>query len=129
MARAHPPFSTEPVSVTNSARCGPFASGDLVQLTDPKGRMHTITLTPGKSFHSHRGAIEHDDLIGLVQGSVVTNSGSTEYLALRPLLDDFVLSMPRGLRLFIQRMRPELLAWPDSGRGCRLPKRGWVRGL
>ena len=96
MARAHAPFSTEPVSVTNSARSGPFVAGDLVQLTDPKGRMHTITLTPGKSFHSHRGAIEHDVIIGLAQGSVVTNSGSTDYLVLRPLLDDFVLSMPRG---------------------------------
>ena len=34
---------------------GPFRPGDRVQLTDPKGRMHTIMLEPGKAFHTHRG--------------------------------------------------------------------------
>ena len=43
---------------------GAFAPGDRVQLTDPKGRLHTVVLTPGKQFHTHRGAIAHDDLIG-----------------------------------------------------------------
>ena len=45
-------------------RHGPFAPGDLVQLTDPKGRMHTIELVAGKEFHTHRGVIAHDELIG-----------------------------------------------------------------
>ena len=37
-------------------RRGPFSAGERVQLTDPKGRLHTIALTPGKQFHTHRGA-------------------------------------------------------------------------
>jgi ribose 5-phosphate isomerase A len=56
-----------------------------VQLTDPKNRMHTILLEPGKEFHTHRGALAHDALIGLPEGSVVTSSGSTAYLALRAI--------------------------------------------
>ena len=75
---------------------GPFNEGDLVQLTDPKGKIHTITLTVGKVFHTHRGGIDHTDIIGLESGSVIYASGGSAYLALRPLLDDFVLSMPRG---------------------------------
>lgn len=75
---------------------GPFRQGDRVQLTDPKGRMHTITLTPAKVFHTAKGAIEHDALIGQPEGIVVTSSKATPYLAQRPLLQDFVLSMPRG---------------------------------
>ena len=55
------------------AHRGPFRPGDRVQLTDPKGRMHTIVLEPGKEFHTHRGALAHDDLIGLPDGSVVTS--------------------------------------------------------
>ena len=124
MARAHAPFSTDPVSVTNSARSGPFVAGDLVQLTDPKGRMHTITLTPGKSFHSHRGAIEHDDLIGLAQGSVVTNSGSTAYLALRPLLDDFVLSMSRGAAVIYPKDSARIIGLAGLGPGMRVAEAG-----
>ena len=58
--------------------------------------MHTITLVSGSVFHTHRGSISHDALIGLLEGSVVVSSGGVSYLALRPLLDDFTLSMPRG---------------------------------
>lgn len=70
--------------------------GDIVQLTDDKGRHHTLTLTPGGTFHTHRGSIAHDDLLGRPEGIVVTTSGGTPYVALRSLLEDFVLSMPRG---------------------------------
>jgi tRNA (adenine57-N1/adenine58-N1)-methyltransferase len=74
----------------------PFAAGERVQLTDPKGRQHTVFLEAGKQFHTHRGAIEHDALIGRPEGSVITSTSGTPYLAMRPLLADFVLSMPRG---------------------------------
>jgi tRNA (adenine57-N1/adenine58-N1)-methyltransferase catalytic subunit len=74
----------------------PFAAGERVQITDPKGRQHTVILEAGKQFHTHRGAIEHDALIGRPEGSVITSTSGTPYLAMRPLLADFVLSMPRG---------------------------------
>ena len=57
-----------------------------MQLTDAKGRMHTITLQAGQRFHTEKGGIDHDDLISAQEGIVVTSSKGTEYLALRPLL-------------------------------------------
>jgi len=59
-------------------RRGAFAPGDLVQLTDPKGRMHTVELVPGKEFHTHRGLIAHDAIIGEPEGIVVTSTRSEE---------------------------------------------------
>ena len=53
-------------------RRGPLRPGDQVQLTDPKGRMHTITLEPGRQFHTHKGIPEHDTLLGGPEGVVVT---------------------------------------------------------
>src|SRR5262249_38083295 len=47
--------------VVGRAPSGPFRVGDRVQLTDPKGRMHTIVLEPGASYHTHRGIVSHDD--------------------------------------------------------------------
>ena len=79
-------------------RRGPLRVGDQVQLTDPKGRMHTITLEAGKQFHTHKGILEHDSLLGGPEGVVVA-IGSASYLALRPLLSDYVLSMPRGAQV------------------------------
>ena len=34
-----------------------------MQLTDTKGRMHTITLETGRVFHTSKGAVAHDDLL------------------------------------------------------------------
>ncbi|MGL5928842.1 MAG: tRNA (adenine-N1)-methyltransferase, partial [Dermatophilaceae bacterium] len=70
------------MTATGAARRrGPFTAGDRVQLTDPKGRLHTITLTAGKQFHTHRGHLLHDDLIGAPDGSTITNTAGVEYLA------------------------------------------------
>jgi tRNA (adenine57-N1/adenine58-N1)-methyltransferase catalytic subunit len=103
---------------------GPFRPGDRVQLTDPKGRMHTIVLQPGKSFHTHRGALEHDALIGLPDGSVVTSSGGTAYLALRPLLADYVLSMPRGAQVIYPKDAAQIVAMGDVFPGAKVLEAG-----
>ncbi|MGO2859577.1 MAG: tRNA (adenine-N1)-methyltransferase [Brevibacterium sp.] len=70
--------------------------GEKIQLTDPKGRMHTIVLGPGEVFHTHKGLISHDDIIGRTEGIVVTNTGGVDFQVFRPRYEDFVLSMPRG---------------------------------
>ena len=101
------------MSESRGERSGPFRAGDRVQLTGPKGRMHTITLEPGKLFHSHKGPIAHDDLIGLPDGSVVANQVGIEYLALRPLLGDFVMSMPRGAAIVYPKDAAQILAQAD----------------
>lgn len=82
-----------------SEKTGPFTVGDRVQLTDAKGRHYTMVLSPGGEFHTHRGAIAYDDVIGLPEGSVVKSTNGDPFLALRPLLIDYVLSMPRGAQV------------------------------
>ncbi|GAA1062121.1 tRNA (adenine-N1)-methyltransferase [Agromyces bracchium] len=103
---------------------GPFRVGDRVQLTGPKGRMHTITLEPGKVFHSHKGAIGHDEIIGLPDGSVVANAVGVEYLALRPLLSDFVMSMPRGAAIVYPKDAVQILAQADVFPGATVVEAG-----
>ncbi|MGA8113440.1 MAG: tRNA (adenine-N1)-methyltransferase [Actinocatenispora sp.] len=106
------------------ARRGPFREGDRVQLTDPKGRLHTIELVAGKVFHTHRGALDHDDLIGRPEGSVVTSAGGTTYLALRPLLSDYVLSMPRGAQVIYPKDAAQIVAQGDIFPGARVVEAG-----
>lgn len=104
---------------------GPFRPGDRVQLTDPKGRMHTVTLEPGKEFHTHRGILAHDALIGLPDGSVVTTSGGgTAFLALRPLLSDYVLSMPRGAQVIYPKDSAQIVAMGDIFPGAKVLEAG-----
>jgi tRNA (adenine57-N1/adenine58-N1)-methyltransferase catalytic subunit len=103
---------------------GAFVVGDRVQLTDPKGRLHTVVLEPGKAFHTHRGAIAHDDLIGAAEGSVVHSTSGTGYLAFRPLLADFVLSMPRGAQVIYPKDAAQIVGFGDIGPGMRVLEAG-----
>jgi tRNA (adenine57-N1/adenine58-N1)-methyltransferase len=105
-------------------RRGPFEIGDRVQLTDPKGRLHTITLEQGREFHTHAGRLAHDDLIGAPDGSVVTNSSGTEYLALRPLLADYVMSMPRGAAVVYPKDSAQIVTMADIFPGARVVEAG-----
>jgi len=105
-------------------RRGPFAPGDRVQLTDPKGRMHTITLVTGKEFHTHKGSIQHDELIGSPEGSVITTTGNVTYLAMRPLLSDFVLSMPRGAAVVYPKDAGQVVHMADIFPGARVVEAG-----
>jgi tRNA (adenine57-N1/adenine58-N1)-methyltransferase catalytic subunit len=105
-------------------RRGPFAPGDQVQLTDPKGRKHLVLLAEGRTFHTHRGGMAHDDLIGAPEGTVVKSSGGTPYVALRPLLADFTLSMSRGAAVVYPKDAAQIIALADIFPGARVLEAG-----
>ena len=115
-----------PVSgVVGPARAGgPFGPGDRVQLTDPKGRRYTLVLEEGGQYHTHRGAIAHDVLIDSPEGSVVTSTSGTPYLAFRPLLPDYVLSMPRGAQVVYPKDAAQIVMWGDIRPGARVLEAG-----
>jgi tRNA (adenine57-N1/adenine58-N1)-methyltransferase len=103
---------------------GPFRAGDRVQLTDPRGHLHTITLVPGKVFHTHKGPLAHDSIIGRPDGSVIVNEAGVEHLALRPLLTDFVMSMPRGAAIVYPKDAAQILAQADVFPGATVVEAG-----
>jgi tRNA (adenine57-N1/adenine58-N1)-methyltransferase len=86
-----------------------FAPGDKVLLIDGKSRRYLVTLREGGQFHTHAGVTPHDLILGLPDGSTVRSPSGARYLALRPTLADFVLSMPRGAQVIYPKdLRP---AW------------------
>ncbi|MGO9928357.1 MAG: tRNA (adenine(58)-N(1))-methyltransferase TrmI [Mycobacterium sp.] len=103
---------------------GPFTVGERVQLTDAKGRHYTMLLTPGAEFHTHRGAIAHDAVIGLEQGSVVKSSNGALFLVLRPLLVDYVMSMPRGPQVIYPKDAAQIVHEGDVFPGARVLEAG-----
>ena len=113
---------TAPTGADN--RRGPFREGDRVQLTDPKKRLNTITLAEGKEFHTSKGSIKHDDLMGRPEGIIVTTTMGTPYLALRPLLSDFVLGMPRGATIVYPKDAAAIVGLADLYPGARVIEAG-----
>ena len=117
------PGSTSLAGVIRKPR-GPLEPGDQVQLTDPKGRQHRLVLVPGRTFHTHRGSVAHDDLIGQPEGCLVVSSGGTPYIALRPLLADYSLAMPRGAAVVYPKDAAQIVALADIFPGATVIEAG-----
>jgi tRNA (adenine57-N1/adenine58-N1)-methyltransferase len=86
--------------------------------------MHQIVLAEGGTFHTHRGSMAHDDLIGQPEGSVVIASSGTAYVALRPLLADYTLAMKRGATIVYPKDAAQILAYADVFPGARVLEAG-----
>ena len=103
---------------------GPFQPGDKVQLTDAKRRHFTIELTPGGQFHSHKGIVNHDDIIGADEGTVAKSTLGADFLCFRHLLVDHVLSMPRGAAVIYPKDAGQVLVEGDIFMGARVLEAG-----
>jgi tRNA (adenine57-N1/adenine58-N1)-methyltransferase len=99
-------------------------AGDLVQLTDPKGRRHLLTLREGGVFHTHRGSLSHDDMIGGPDGNVVRSAAGTQYVVFRPLLADYTLAMKRGAAVVYPKDAAQIVAFADVFPGARVLEAG-----
>ncbi|CAB1036436.1 tRNA (adenine-N1)-methyltransferase [Corynebacterium diphtheriae] len=106
------------------ANSGPFQPGDRVQLTDPKRRHATIFLETGGAYHTHKGMIHHDDIIGNAEGTVVKSEQGYEYLCFRHLMVDHVLSMPRGAAVIYPKDSAQILVEGDIFPGARVLEAG-----
>ena len=103
---------------------GFFDLGDRIQLTDPKGKLYSFTITVDKEWHTHKGWIVHNDLIGLPEGSVVSTSAGLKFTAFKPLLADYVLSMPRGATIIYPKDAALIIGFADIYPGARVLEAG-----
>jgi len=108
-----------------------LGAGEEVILQDSKNRRYLITLVEGKTFHSHSGAVEHNAIIGLKNGSYVKaryneNSKNEErkYFVIRPTLADVVLKMPRGAQVIYPKDLGAILVAADIYPGVSVLESG-----
>ncbi len=107
-----------------SALRGPFVFGDRVQLTGPRNKRYSITLTQEGEFHTHWGMIPHAEIVGKDDASVLTMAGGEEFLAIRPLLADFVMAMPRGAAIVYPKDAAQIVSQADIAPGLTVVEAG-----
>jgi tRNA (adenine57-N1/adenine58-N1)-methyltransferase len=103
--------------------------GEAVLLIDlRRGKRHLVTLRPGQAFHSDRGFVPHDALVGLPEGTVAVTSRGARYLALRPTLAEYVLEMPRGAQIIYPKDLAAIALFADIGPGQTVVEAGLGSG-
>ncbi|MCL2735405.1 MAG: tRNA (adenine-N1)-methyltransferase [Propionibacteriaceae bacterium] len=108
----------------SGVRRGPLVEGERVSVTDPKGRRHNVKLAHGAQFHSTNGLIDHDLLIGGPEGVVVPTTLGVPHIVMRPILEEYTVSMPRGATVIYPKDASYILMFTDIFPGARVLEAG-----
>ncbi len=73
--------------------------GDNVLLYLSKRRSYMVKVERSKSFHTHKGYVELDSLIGKEYGTRLLSNLDTEFVALKPSLRDFIFKAQRKTQI------------------------------
>jgi tRNA (adenine57-N1/adenine58-N1)-methyltransferase len=112
------------VAELSGVHTGVLVAGERVTLSDPKGRRHSVVLTPGAVYHTTKGGVGHDDLIGQPEGVVVRSTGGVDHLAFRALLEEFTVTMPRLAAVVYPKDAAHILVQTDIFPGARVLEAG-----
>jgi len=73
--------------------------GDLALLVGLRHKHFIFPLIPGGTFHTHRGILNHDELIGKPWGSQVFSHQGSPFFMLQPSLADLLLDLKRSTQI------------------------------
>jgi tRNA (adenine57-N1/adenine58-N1)-methyltransferase catalytic subunit len=74
-------------------------NGDLAQLVGLRHKHFILTLQAGGKFETHRGVLQHDDLIGKPWGTQVFSHIGSPFFLLQPSLADLINELPRTTQI------------------------------
>lgn len=103
----------------------PLQAGEIVLLIDQRrGKRHLVTLRAGQAFHSDRGFVRHEAIVGQPEGTRVVTTQGARYLVLRPTLAEYVLEMPRGAQVIYPKDLATIAMFADVGPGQTVVEAG-----
>ena len=103
-------------------------SDDLAMLVGSDRKVFIIQLKPGSQFHTHRGAVAHDDLIGTPWGTQVFTHLGYLLLLLQPSTDDLVRNLKRATQIIYPKEAGYILMKMRITPGCHVVEAGTGSG-
>ncbi|MFW9999795.1 MAG: tRNA (adenine-N1)-methyltransferase [Candidatus Hodarchaeota archaeon] len=105
---------------------------DLIFLILDDKRRWLVQVKPGENFHSHKGIIEFDDIIGKNFGSVVFSkpleTQGYKFYVLKPLPSDYILHMTRKTQIIYPKDAGMILLYSGIGPGSVVIEAGCGSG-
>ena len=74
-------------------------AGDTALLVSAQNKRYMLRLKPGDQLQTHRGVLNHSDLIGLPWGSKVFSHLGSSYLLLQPSIADLLIEIRRNTQI------------------------------
>ena len=112
----------------NTNRTPTTQPGDLVQLVSPTNKIFIIRLTAGADLQTHRGILQHDDLIGRPWGSEVFTHLGKSYFMLQPSLNDLLRDLKRNTQIMYPKDIGYVLVTMGIGPGVHVLEAGTGSG-
>ena len=97
---------------------------DLVLLISQRGKRFLIRLKAGASQHTHRGVVQHDDLIGQPLGRQVSSHLGERFLALEPSTHDLMMNVRRNTQIIYPKEAGYILLKLNVYHGQRVIEAG-----
>ena len=114
--------------MTEKRLTGPFVVNEIAQLVNTKNRKYIIQLKYGAKFHTNQGIILLDEIIGLSEGSIITSSKGENFSVFRPLLTDYIMSMPRSAQIIYPKDSAQIIYEGDITFGAKVLEAGTGSG-
>jgi len=105
-----------------------ISDGDYVLLSIGQRKTYLIKVEAGKTFHTHKGFIKFDDLIGKDYGSRIPSSMDVEFTALKPLLNDYIMKSTRKTQITYPKDTALIVMFSGIGPGSRVVEAGTGTG-
>ena len=105
-----------------------ISEGDLVLIFLDQRRTYLVAVEKGKTFHTHKGYIQLDALIGKEYGTRISSSLGVEFAALKPMLSDFVFKAQRKTQISYPKDIALIVMFAGIGPGSRVVEAGTGAG-
>ncbi len=102
--------------------------GDIVLLYLDKKRSYLVKTEKSKDFHTHKGFIQFDQVIGKKFGTCLFSSLGTEFLVLKPTLRDFIFKAHRKTQIMYPKDIALIIMFSGIGPGSHVVEAGTGAG-
>ena len=105
-----------------------ITEGDLVLLCLDPRRTYMVKVETGKTFHTHKGYVKLDDLVGKDFGMNIQSSLGARFVALRPSLTDFIMKSSRNTQITYPKDAALIVILSGIGPGSHVAESGTGTG-
>jgi tRNA (adenine57-N1/adenine58-N1)-methyltransferase len=105
-----------------------IGEGDYVLLYLDLRRTYMVKLEAGKTFHTHKGFVKLDELVGRDFGATVQSSLGVEFTALKPSLSDYIMKSSRKTQITYPKDAALIVMFSGICSGSRVVEAGTGTG-